>query len=155
MKSNVTIRWIIVILSIVFGGFLLFNLGFIALAILINSISMQGGNNEFNLLNALFMFLAYLGVTLVLIYALKALLDKEDFKTAVLATLLTLPLMAMLVYIGIVLFENELMILLVSLAVMIPILLWMILRKAHPWYLISWCVVMIAGAAIHFFNIQI
>jgi len=155
MKSNATIRWIIVILSIVFGGFLLFNLGFIALAILINSISMQGGNNEFNLLNALFMFLAYLGVTLVLIYALKALLDKEDFKTAVLATLLTLPLMAMLVYIGIVLFENELMILLVSLAVMIPILLWMILRKAHPWYLISWSVVMIAGAAIHFFNIQI
>lgn len=155
MKSNVTIRWIIVILSIVFGGFLLFNLGFIALAILINSISMQGGNNEFNLLNALFMFLAYLGITLVLFYALKTLLDKEDFKTAVLATLLTLPLMAMLVYIGIVLFENELMILLVSLAVMIPILLWMILRKAHPWYFISWCVVMIAGSAIHFFNIQI
>ena len=155
MKSNVTIRWIIVILSIVFGGFLLFNLGFIALAILINFISMQGGNNEFNLLNALFMFLAYLGITLVLFYALKTLLDKEDFKTAVLATLLTLPLMAMLVYIGIVLFENELMILLVSLAVMIPILLWMILRKAHPWYLISWIVVMIAGAAIHFFNIQI
>ena len=97
MKSNVTIRWIIVILSIVFGGFLLFNLGFIALAIVINSIRMQGVDNEFNLLNALFMFLAYLGVTLVLIYALKTLLDKEDFKTAVLATLLTLPLMAMLV----------------------------------------------------------
>lgn len=155
MKSNVTLRWFIVILSIVFGGFLVFNLGFIALAIVINSIRMQGIDNEFNLLNAIFMFFAYLGVTLVLIYALKTLLDKEDFKTAVLATLLTLPLMALLIYIGIVLFENQLMILLVSGAVMIPILLWMILRKAHPWYMISWLVVMIAGAAIHFFNIQI
>jgi len=73
-----------------------------------------------------------------MIYSLKKFLNNREFKIAVNATLLTVPVMLSLVMFGILFYDNQLLMILTSLGLMISILLWMRSRKVHPWYYLSW-----------------
>lgn len=155
MNKKINLGWILSILSIMCGGFLLFNIAFVGLALIVNGIGMQGGNQEFDFLSTFIIFLSYSAVFGILMFGLKKLLSKVEFKTILNATFLTLVLMASLVLIGIMFHDNSLLIVIVGLLFMIPILIWMISKKLHYWYLFSWSFVMVLGALIYFFDIQI
>lgn len=155
MKNNDIIRWIVVILSIMFGGFLLFSLGFSLLAIVIHVFRAQGPNDNFNMLNALLILGAYLGATLFLIYSMKVYLDDSDFKIALLATFLTLPLMLMVVSIGIVFFDHQSLVVILSSGLMLSVILFMIYKKVHTCYKIAWLIVLLASLIIYVFNVQL
>ena len=122
MNKKTMMSWILVIISIVFGGFILFNIAFIALALIVQTFRLQGNPQEFNFLQTFLSLLGYLLLIIILIYSLKKSLNDHDYKVAINATILTLPLMFFLVMIGILFYENQLLIILTSLGLMIPIL---------------------------------
>jgi hypothetical protein len=155
MNKKTMMSWILVIISIVFGGFILFNIAFIALALIVQTFRLQGNPQEFNFLQTFLSLLGYLLLIFVLIYILKKSLNDREFKVAINATLLTVPLMLSLVTFGILFYDNQVLVILTSLGLMIPILLWMTLRKVHPWYYLSWTFVSICAILIYFLDIQI
>lgn len=155
MNTRKTLGWLLPILSIMFGGFLLFNIAFVGFALLINGLRMQGIDSDFNIMNNLLIFLGYSAALGLLIFGVYKNFDKVEFKIIMKATFLTLLLMATLVMIGILFHDNSTMIIIVSLALMIPILIWMISKKLHIWYFFSWSFVMVLGALIYIFDIQI
>lgn len=155
MNKKTLISWLLVIISIVFGGFILFNITFLTLALIIQTFRLQGNPQEFNFLQTFLSLLGYLLLIFILIYSLKKSLNVREFKIAFKATFLTVPLMLSLVMFGILFYDNQLLILLISLGLMIPILLWMIIRKVHPWYYLSWTFVSVCAMVIYFLDIQI
>jgi hypothetical protein len=155
MNKRNSFGWLLSILSIMFGGFLLFNIAFVGLALVINGLRMQGGDQNFDFTSTLLIFLGYSAAFGILMFGLKKLLSKVEFKTILNATFLTLVLMASLVLIGIMFHDNSLLIVIVSLIFMIPILIFMISKKLHYWYIFSWSFVLVLGALIYFFDIQI
>lgn len=155
MNKKTMMSWIIVIISIVFGGFILFNITFLTLALMIQTFRLQGNPQEFNFLELFLSLLGYLLLIFILFYSLKRFLNGYEFKVAIRATLLTVPLMLSIVMFGIWFYDNQLLIILTSLGLMIPILVWMIIKKVHPWYYLSWTFVSICAILIYFLDIQI
>jgi hypothetical protein len=155
MNTRKNLGWLLSVISIMFGGFLLFNIAFVGISLIINGFRLQGTVQNFNFLTTLLIFLGYTGAFGLLMFGLYKTFEKSEFKTIMNATFLMLVLMGSLVYIGILFHDNSTLIVVVSLAFMIPVLIWMLTKKLHMWYIFSWSIVMILGTIIYLFDIQI
>lgn len=134
-------------LSVLGGGFILFNLGFLLLALMVpENWKLQG-----------FLVTAgYALAALAVFVLMKWALDKQAFKHTLWATLLTLPLMAVLVMIGIALYgQSDMVIYAVGAVVLIPVYV-ILYRRKLPWvYWLAVIYVTVLGLIIGMFDIQI
>ena len=140
---------------VMFGGFVLFNVAFVILGILANGFEIFSDMTG-EVPREMLMLAAFIGLAVACLIIAKFILSKQQFKHTLLATLLTLPLMAVLVMVGITLYgQSDLVILLVGGALIIPTL-WLMIKKRANWtYLFAVFYVTCLGIIIMIFNIDI
>lgn len=142
-----TLAPIVSALTVLGGGFILFNLAFLIVALMVpDNWKLQG----------LLVTAGYALAAIVLFVLLKWALDKQAFKHTLWATLLTLPLMTVLVLIGIALYgQSDLVIFAVGAVVLIPVYV-ILIRKKLPWvYWLAVVYITVLGLIIGMFDIQI
>ena len=126
--------------TMIFGGFLLFNLGFLVFALIVNFSRLMG--------YLVIVGLSYLGLRLIC--------GDSQLKHTLRATIITLPLMAFLIGIGIYLYgQSDFFILAVSGVVILLVLLYLYLKKL-PWmYWFADLYVSLLGALVMIMDIDI
>lgn len=132
MKNDL-IKKIISIISIMFGGFILFNVGFTLFAVIVNLSDLLSGQETFLTFNSLLLLGGQIVFLLLLFVVIKR-VNKDDMaKHTIYATLLTLPMMTVLVFIGILFYQySNMIILLIGSLFVIPALVYCVYKKV-PW----------------------
>lgn len=155
MSIKNTLGLIVSAVLIMFGGFVLFNVAFVMLGILANGFEILSDTSG-EALREMLMIAVFVGLVVACAIIAKFTLSKEQFKHTLFATLLTLPLMTALVMVGITLYgQSDLVILLVGGAIIIPTL-WLMIKKRADWtYLFAVFYVTCLGIIIMIFNIDI
>ncbi|PKM65524.1 MAG: hypothetical protein CVU94_08455 [Firmicutes bacterium HGW-Firmicutes-19] len=156
MKLKNILGIIISVLTIMLGGFVLFSLGFILLAIIINGFQILGETPSGEVSSEMLMFAAYLVGAIIIILGAKWLLTKEQLKHTLRAAALALVLMVVLVMIGIALYkQTDLIILLAGGVVIIPLFILLYIKKANWTYLFATVFVACIGIYGVLMNIEI
>ncbi|PKM89064.1 MAG: hypothetical protein CVU85_03170 [Firmicutes bacterium HGW-Firmicutes-10] len=156
MKPKNILGIIVSALTIMLGGFVLFSLGFILLAIIINGFQILGETPTGEVFSEMLMFAVYLGVAIILVLGAKWLLTKEQLKHTLRATALTLVLIIVVVMIGIVLYkQSDLIILLAGGVVIIPLFILLYIKKANWTYLFATVYVACIGIYGVLMNVEI
>ncbi|HCT63055.1 MAG TPA: hypothetical protein DIC19_03045 [Erysipelotrichaceae bacterium] len=121
MKNNALFRFVLPAIIIMGGGFILFNVAFILFALVVNlTISIFGTDPHSAppVLSRLLGFLAIGGLTWI---GFKINLKSDEIKHTLRATLITMPLMALLIALGIMLYEQaQWMVLLAGALIIVP-----------------------------------
>lgn len=146
----------IAVLAVLVGGFVLFNLAFMLYALMVNLPEILAGNPAEWVASALPALMWTLGLAVLIGVAVWNLVEKKLRWPTIWATLLTVPLMAILVSIGIALYgQSDLVIALVGGAVILP-LIGVCLWKKWPWvYLLAVVYAGVLGLVIMLFDVQI
>ena len=133
MKNNKLLGYILPAIVIMAGGFVLFNFAFIVFALIVNlSISLLGVNPESAppILSRLFGFLALIVITWI---GFKFNFKSESVKHTLRATLITMPLMAVLVALGVMLYQQPQWMILLAGALVVGPSLYYVWRLKLPW----------------------
>lgn len=139
------------ILVIVLGGFVLFNLAFILAALFINGAMRIVGTTN-SPLPHFFSRVLYL----VVIFLISLGVFKSKANTLVKATYLTMPLMIILVFLGMVLYGQPILLIIAICGLIISMVLLYLYKKNLSWhYYFATLYVAILGLCIMIFNIQI
>ncbi len=157
MKSSKTLLSpLIAGVAVLAGGFVLFNLAFMVYAMIVNLPEILAGNPAEWVASALPALVLTISLAVLIGIAVWFLVDKKLRKPTIMATLLTVPLMAILVWIGIALYgQSDLVIALAGAAVLIPVLGFCVWKKV-PWvYLLAVAYVGVLGIVIMLFDVQI
>lgn len=156
MKTPVWLSSIIMIVAVLAGGFHLFNLAFVLYALLISLPRLLSGQTVNWVGSALPAMLVSGGLAIVLGLLVWFVVDKKLRKPTILATLLTVPLMAILVFLGIGMYEQpDWLIALVGALIILPILGYCLWKKV-PWvYTLAVVYVAILGVIIMVFDVQL
>lgn len=133
MKNNRLVGYILPAIVIMAGGFVLFNFAFIVFALIVNlSISLLGMDPQ-SAPPILSRLLGFLALILITWLGFRINFQSESIKHTLRATLITMPLMAVLVAIGVMLYQQaQWMILLVGALVVVPSLYY-VWRRKLPW----------------------
>jgi hypothetical protein len=147
---------IVAVLAILVGGFVLFNLAFMVYALGVNWPQIMTGNSAAWVASALPALGITIGMAILIGIAVWVLVEKKLRKPTLYATLLTVPLMTLLVWIGITLYgQSDLVIAMAGAAVILPILA-VCLWKKLPWvYPLAVTYVGVLGILIMVFDVQI
>lgn len=133
MKNNHLLEYILPAILVMVGGFVLFNFAFIVFALIVNlSITLLGVDPQSAppILSRILGFSALIFITWV---GFKLRFKSETVKHTLRATMITMPLMAMLVAIGVMLNQQpQWMILLAGALVVVPVLYY-VWRLKLPW----------------------
>lgn len=154
--TNSLLSPIIAAIAVLAGGFLLFNLAFVLYALLISLPSLLSGQTENWVGSALPAMLVSGGLAIVLGLLVWYVVEKKLRKSTILAMLLTVPLMAILVFLGIGMYgQPDWLIGLVGALFILPILGYCVWKKV-PWvYTLAVVYVAILGGIIMVFDVQI
>lgn len=146
--NNKWINYLIAMVVIIIGGFVLFNLAFLSLGIMSDFNNIE--------LDSLVIFGGYLISLIVLFGIAKYALSANLAKDTIIATLLTLPLMVIIVSIGIRMhLQPDYLIIGVCALVFLPIIIVMQRLKLSWVYWLACGYVMALGLLIMIFDIQI
>jgi hypothetical protein len=147
---------IIAVVAILAGGFILFNLAFVLYALLVTLPKLLAGETVEWVGSTLPVFLGTIGLSILIGLAVWFLVEKKLRQHTINATLLTVPLMAILVFLGIGLYgQSDLVIAVAGAAVIVPILGFCIWKKV-PWvYTLAVVYVGILGIVMMLFDVQI
>lgn len=138
MKTKDVFAIIVSALTIMLGGFVLFSIGFIVLAIVINGFQLLGETPSGEVKSYFLAFAAYVAGAIALAFLAKWLLTKEQLKHTLWSAALTLLLMAVLVIIGIALYQQtDLIILMAGGLIIIPLLIYLHVKKANWTYIFA------------------
>jgi len=146
--NNKWINYMFPVVVIIIGGFVLFNLAFMSLGIFFDLNNIE--------LDSLLLFGGYLVSAIVLFGITRYFLPKKEAKDTIIATLLTLPLMVIIVSIGIRMhLQPDYLIIGLCALVFLPIII-AIKRLKLSWvYWLACGYVIILGLLIMIFDIQI
>jgi hypothetical protein len=155
MKLKNILGIVVSLLTIMLGGFVLFSLAFVLLAFLVNGF--EGFTDTTGEVSREMLQLAgYVAVAIAIAVAAKFLLTKEQLKHTLLASMFALLLMVVLVMIGIALYEqSDIIILLAGGLIIIPILILQYLKKANWTYMFATVYASGLGILVMLFNIEI
>lgn len=133
MKLNSMFSKMLSALVIMVGGFILFNLAFVVFALIVNlSISILGLGAQ----SAPPVIARILGVIVLAVITwlgLKIKLKNEVFNHTLKATIITMPLMVIMVSIGITLYQQAQWIIILAGALIIIPALYYVWKKNYPW----------------------
>lgn len=148
--------YLISIITIIGGGYLLFNVGFLLFALVVNTSMMTSGQSENDTPSILSKLFGYTALGVFTLAGLKLVGDRSQFKHTLRATFLTLPLMALLVAIGIAFYQlSDGIILAIGALVIVPAMVYLYVRKL-PWmYWVSVIYVAVLGIIVIIKDIQI
>ncbi len=133
MLLKKTAAYLISMFTIAAGGYLLFNVAFIAFALVVNTTMQIAGQPDNEAPRALFRLLGYAAIGLLDYLGLRLVSDHGQSKHTLRATLLTMPLMVLLVSIGITLYQQtDGIVLAVGGAVILAALIYLYVKKL-PW----------------------
>ena len=146
----------VAVVMILAGGFVLFNVAFLAYALVISLPLILAGQGETWTQDAPGTLLLMVGILAVMGLAVLYLVEKKLRVPTLLATLLTVPLMGALVFIGIFLYgQSDLLIGLVGAAVIVPLFAYSVWKKV-PWvYPLAISYVGILGLLMMIFKVDI
>lgn len=155
MKLKSVLGIIVSMLTIMLGGFVLFNLAFVLLAFLVNGFEgFTNTNGEFS--REMLQLGGFVAIAIALAVAAKFLLTKEQLKHTLLASVFALLLMVILIIIGIALFgQSDLIIFLAGGAVILPVLGLLFVKKANWTYIFATVYATCLGILVMLFNIDI
>jgi hypothetical protein len=155
MKLKNVISIIVSLLTIMLGGFVLFNLAFILLALLVNGFEVFA-DSAGEVSREMLQLASYVAIAIAIAVAAKFLLTKEQLKHTLLASMFALLLMVVLVMIGIALYkQSDIIILLAGGVVIIPTLILLFMKKANWTYIFATVYASSLGILVMLFNIEI
>lgn len=155
MKLKSVLGIIVSMLTIMLGGFVLFNVSFVILALLSNGLEVFADTTG-EVSSEMFQLGGYIALVLVIAVSAKFLVSKEQLKHTLLASMLALLLMIVLVMIGIALYEqSDIVILLAGGLVIIPLLIFLYLKKANWTYIFATVYASGLGILVMLINIEI
>lgn len=156
MNPRTLMSNVVAVLSVLVGGFVLFNGAFLVYAVLVNLPDILAGQGEAWTQGVLGTLLLIGGSAIALGCAVWYLVEKKLRTSTLLATLLTAPLMTALVLVGITLYgQADWVIGLAGAAIIVPILAYCVWKKL-PWvYALAVVYVGILGIVILLFDVQI
>lgn len=156
MNPRTLMSNVVAVLSVLVGGFVLFNGAFLVYAVLVNLPDILAGQGEAWTQGVLGTLLLIGGSAIALGCAVWYLVEKKLRTSTLLATLLTAPLMTALVLVGITLYgQADWVIGLTGVAIIVPILAYCVWKKL-PWvYALAVVYVGILGVVILLFDVQI
>jgi hypothetical protein len=155
MKLKSIIGIVASMLTIMFGGFVLFSLAFVLLGFLINGLEIFADSTG-EVSREMLQLAGYVAIAIAIAVAAKFLLTKEQLKHTLLASLFALLLMVVLVIIGIALYEqSDIVILLAGGVIIIPILIFLYMKKANWTYMFATLYASSLGILVMLFNIEI
>jgi hypothetical protein len=142
--------------AVLVGGFVLLNLAFMVYAIVVTLPRLMAGESVEWASSALPALLWTTGAAILIGLAVRFWVDKKLRKHTILASLMTVPLMAFLVYIGITFYGvSDLAVAMVGALVIIPMLVYCLWKKV-PWvYTLAVAYVGVLGVIIMVFDVQI
>lgn len=142
--------------TMIFGGFLLFNLGFLVFALIVNFSMLFMKQPESAAPSIISRLMGYLVIVGLSYLGLRLIRGDSQIKHTLRATIITLPLMAFLIGIGIYLYgQSDFFILAVSGVVILLVLLYLYLKKL-PWmYWFAVLYVSLLGALVMIMDIDI
>lgn len=144
------------VVAVLVGGFVLFNLAFVVYALLVTLPAILSGETIDWVASALTVILGTTGLSVLIGLAVWFLVDKKLRKPTILASLLTVPLMAILVFIGILLYgQSDLLIVAVGALVIVPLLVYCVKKKVQWVYTLAVAYVGVLGIIIMVFDVQI
>jgi hypothetical protein len=155
MKLKNVISIIVSLLTIMLGGFVLFNLAFILLALLVNGFEVFA-DSAGEVSREMLQLASYVAIAIAIAVAAKFLLTKEQLKHTLLASMFALLIMVVLVMIGIALYkQSDIIILLAGGVVIIPTLILLFMKKANWTYIFATVYASSLGILVMLFNIEI
>lgn len=155
MKTKEIFSNIVSALTIMLGGFVLFSIGFIVLAIVINGLQLLGETPSGEVSSYFLAFAGYAAGAIALAFLAKWLLTKEQLKHTLLSAVLTLLLMVVLVMIGIALYQqSDLILLLAGGIVIVPLLIYLYVKKANWTYIFATAYVACIGIYNVLMNVE-
>lgn len=142
--------------AVVAGGFVLFNLAFVVYALVVTLPAILSGQPVDWVTSALPVILGTTGLSILIGLAVWFLVDKKLRKHTLLASLLTVPQMAILVVIGIGFYgQSDVVIAAIGALVILPILAYCLWKKV-PWvYTLAVAYVGVLGILMMVFDVQI
>lgn len=155
MKLKSILGIIASMLTIMFGGFVLFSLTFVLLGFLINGLEVFADSTG-EVSREMVQLAGYVAIAIAIVVVAKFLLTKEQLKHTLLASVLALFLMVILIIIGIVLYEQkDIIILLAGGVIIIPTLIFLYVKKANWTYLFATLYSSSLGILVMLLNIDI
>jgi hypothetical protein len=149
MKLKPWLKTLLSILTIIIGGFLLFNLAFILVALIMGLVGLISGSNNTPSITGIV-------ILIILLLVLSWFIFKSKLPTLIKATYLSMPLMVILMTIGISLYQQpQWIIYLIGAAIVISILLYLIFKKLSWLYFISTIYVALLALYISIAGIEI
>lgn len=155
MKLKSVLGIIVSMLTIMLGGFVLFNVSFVILALLSNGLEVFADTTG-EVSREMLQLGGLVALVIAIAVAAKFLVSKEQLKHTLLASMLALFLMIVLVMIGIALYEqSDIVILLAGGVVIIPILILLYIKKANWTYTFATIYASCLGILVMLFKIDI
>lgn len=155
MKLKSVLGIIVSMLTIMLGGFVLFNVSFVILALLSNGLEVFADTTG-EVSREMLQLGGFVALVIAIAVAAKFLVSKEQLKHTLLASMLALFLMIVLVMIGIALYEqSDIVILLAGGVVIIPILILLYMKKANWTYTFATIYASCLGILVMLFKIDI
>lgn len=155
MKLKSVLGIIVSMLTIMLGGFVLFNVSFVILALLSNGLEVFADTTG-EVSREMLQLGGFVALVIAIAVAAKFLVSKEQLKHTLLASMLALFLMIVLVMIGIALYEqSDIVILLAGGVVIIPILILLYMKKANWTYIFATIYASCLGILVMLFKIDI
>jgi len=155
MKLKSVLGIIVSMLTIMLGGFVLFNVSFVILALLSNGLEVFADTTG-EVSREMLKLGGFVALVIAIAVAAKFLVSKEQLKHTLLASMLALFLMIVLVMIGIALYEqSDIVILLAGGVVIIPILILLYMKKANWTYTFATIYASCLGILVMLFKIDI
>lgn len=156
MKPQRFLTILLPMLSVILGGFVLFNIAFLLFATLVNLPMWASGQDFQAALETVGILSGYSVMALAIGWGLKRFLDPLTYKHTLWATLLTMPLMTLLVVIGASMFEQpQWMVFGIGALIIVPALIFVLYRKL-PWmYALAILYVAVLGVFIVLTGIEI
>lgn len=148
MNIKRSLSFVLSAITIMGGGFILFNVAFMLFALVVNlTISLTGSDPRSAppILSRLLGFLAIGGLTWL---GMKIDLKSNEIKHTLRATLITMPLMAVLILIGVLLNEQAQWIILLAGAVVIVPSLYAVWKHKLPW-MYSFAIIYVSVLALY------
>lgn len=155
MKLKSVLGIIVSMLTIMLGGFVLFNVSFVILALLSNGLEVFADTTG-EVSREMLQLGGFVALVIAIAVAAKFLVSKEQLKHTLLASMLALFLMIVLVMIGIALYEqSDIVILLAGGVIIIPILILLYIKKANWTYTFATIYASCLGILVMLFKIDI
>lgn len=155
MKLKSVLGIIVSMLTIMLGGFVLFNVSFVILALLSNGLEVFADTTG-EVSREMLQLGGFVALVIAIAVATKFLVSKEQLKHTLLASMLALFLMIVLVMIGIALYEqSDIVILLAGGVIIIPILIILYIKKANWTYTFATIYASCLGILVMLFKIDI